>query len=208
MSLRNQTFFCILVPIMIVYYTKLALEDYINSIFSRSKDEETREENFDRTLPLDQKPSSDKYGTPYPANPPQPSQARGRGKNRQNGAKQSNKQATNSQQSNAWQKQVLFRDLTLQAIESEDECSTNAIGSYQTHIGQTGAKGVNAMIDQIAQNFVNKPVPPNDKKLNSPTFTDSTDEPTPMSFSKQGRGFRFNMSAEEQEAQEGIAFDE
>jgi hypothetical protein len=29
----------------------------------------------------------------------------------------------------------------------------------------------------------------NDKKLLSPTYTDSTDEPTPMGFFSQGKGF-------------------
>ena len=46
MSLRNQTFFCILVPIVIIYYTKLTLEDYIKSLFSKHFNEETREEIF------------------------------------------------------------------------------------------------------------------------------------------------------------------
>jgi hypothetical protein len=44
MSLRNQTFFCILVPIVIIYYTKLTLEDYIKSLFSKHYEEESREE--------------------------------------------------------------------------------------------------------------------------------------------------------------------
>ena len=30
-----------------------------------------------------------------------------------------------------------------------------------------------------------------DKRLYSPTFTDSTDEPTPMGLFKQGKGFKF-----------------
>eukprot|EP00347_Sterkiella_histriomuscorum_P016967 403351167 len=34
-SLRNQTFFCILVPIVIIYYTKLTLQDYIKSLFNK-----------------------------------------------------------------------------------------------------------------------------------------------------------------------------
>lgn len=44
MSLRNQTFFCILVPIVIIYYTKLTLEDYIKSLFSKHYNDENWEE--------------------------------------------------------------------------------------------------------------------------------------------------------------------
>lgn len=46
MSLRNQTFFCLLVPIVIIYYTKLTLEDYIKALFSRHYEEESREEKY------------------------------------------------------------------------------------------------------------------------------------------------------------------
>ena len=38
MTLRNQTFFCILMPIVIIYYTKLALADYIRALCERGAD--------------------------------------------------------------------------------------------------------------------------------------------------------------------------
>ena len=34
-SLRNQTFFCLLLPIVLIYYTKLTLHDYIRSLCNR-----------------------------------------------------------------------------------------------------------------------------------------------------------------------------
>lgn len=46
-----------------------------------------------------------------------------------------------------------------------------------------------------------------EQKLNSPTFTDSTDEPTPMGLFKQGKGFKFNVGMDN-EMQEGIGFDD
>lgn len=48
-----------------------------------------------------------------------------------------------------------------------------------------------------------------DKKLYSPTNTDSTDEPTPMGLFKQGKGFKFNeeMMIDEELLKEGIGFD-
>lgn len=137
--------------------------------------------------------------------------AKGKGKSKQGGVKnqQSRKQA-GSQQQNPWQKQVFFKDLTLEAVESDDEC-TNTISSYKLLGGHTGAtavgKSANTMIDQIAQNFVASKQA-KDKKLSSPTFTDSTDEPTPMSFFKQGKGFRFHTGENDNEGQDGIGFDE
>ena len=77
--------------------------------------------------------------------------AKGKGKSKQGGVKnqQSRKQA-GSQQQNPWQKQVFFKDLTLEAVESDDEC-TNTISSYKLLGGHTGAtavgKSANTMID-------------------------------------------------------------
>ena len=43
-SLRNQTFFCLLLPIVIVYYTKLALNEYVKSLYYKYYEEEVRHE--------------------------------------------------------------------------------------------------------------------------------------------------------------------
>lgn len=61
---------------------------------------------------------------------------------------------------------------------------------------------------QEFQNFSVKSNPlDKNQKLNSPTYTDSTDEPTPMNFFSQGKGFKFNGNMDE-EINEGIAFDD
>jgi len=39
-SLRNQTFFCLLCPIVIIYYTMLTLKDYIRAICTKKYYEE------------------------------------------------------------------------------------------------------------------------------------------------------------------------
>lgn len=54
------------------------------------------------------------------------------------------------------------------------------------------------------------------QKLNSPTYTDSTDEPTPMNFFNQGKNFKFNNvnggssnnNNMDEEISESIAFDD
>jgi hypothetical protein len=47
--------------------------------------------------------------------------------------------------------------------------------------------------------------------LNSPTFTDSTDEPTPLGLFTSSKGFKFNMPMDEDQilsTQENIGFDD
>ena len=46
MSLRNQTFFCLLLPIVIIYYTKLTLHDYIRAFCTRRYKEDTLEDSL------------------------------------------------------------------------------------------------------------------------------------------------------------------
>lgn len=58
---------------------------------------------------------------------------------------------------------------------------------------------------QLSNNFTRSSM--SDKMLASPTFTDSTDEPTPMSLFTKGKGFKFNMNLDE-DMNEGIGFDD
>ena len=39
MTLRNQAFFCILIPLIFIYYTKIALADYFKAIFTQTYDD-------------------------------------------------------------------------------------------------------------------------------------------------------------------------
>lgn len=44
--------------------------------------------------------------------------------------------------------------------------------------------------------------------MNSPTYTESTDEPTPLNLFTAGKNFKFNNNIDELDTAEGIGFDE
>ncbi|CDW77365.1 UNKNOWN [Stylonychia lemnae] len=186
MSLRNQTFFCVLVPIVIIYYTKLTLEDYINAKIKSSKNKPTGKSGNQAKVSV--------------------------GLNHQSSTGPSGSGHYGSNNQNQIQKQVLFKNLNLQNIVVDSDDENNQISSYMIYQNNKMLSNLNShsipmfLIDRQFQSYANKAQLMNDKKLLSPTYTDSTDEPTPMGFFNQGKGFQFNMNMEDDA--ENIGFED